>query len=124
MELEIDIYRRQMDLFDCIDEALEYIEKTTASGDFETALTLLYDVKDAAGEIRASTEVVLTRLGEGALGLDEVFKGFVTSLDDMVASYETANIEFILRIITDRMQPSLSSYRKRIIELVGVEVSS
>lgn len=123
METNIDIYGRILDLFDTIDAAIQHIEGTCGVN-FEMAVTLLKDIRDATLEIKNSSDVLLKRLKQDIPEINARYEAVTRDLQNVLQAYENDDTEFIAEMIRKTVVPQLHLLRRNIVEKIGSNIAS
>ena len=123
MEVNLQIYRKTLELFSTIDNAVEYIGEKTLEGEFDICITLLQDIKMGIEEIDSSLAILMSRLNKYfEMGL--MTSELTYQLDRIEKAYGNVNIDVINLMIEESLKPIIQSWRGDIIAIVGAEISA
>lgn len=124
MEADLDIYRRTLDLFSTIDEAVDYIVEKTKEGAFEICLKLLKDIRAAIDEIDYSLGVLTDRVGLEFAEKENKYLDLVNQIERLELSFGNVDVTLLVNMVEKSLGASLLAWRKEIINTVGQTLSS
>ena len=124
MEAELDIYRRTLDLFSTIDEAVEHIAEKTENGGFEICLRLLKDIRVAIDEINNSLGILIDRMDLVFIEGETSYINLVSKIEDLEQSYGNVDIDLLVNMVEHSLGESLQVWRREIIKNIGQALSS
>ena len=123
VQINTNIIGKILDLFETMEEAVDYITDQTNSGNFESALVLLQDLKDAADEINQSSLILMERL-KMEIKSSSCYEKLIQGINNLELAYENPSLDTMNEVLKQTIVPQLASWKADFVSNVAYKAMS